>query len=74
METMKQYGKLYLAMIACFTAAALLAAAVGGEVTTVSGEGSESVIYIDPGHGGEDGGASSAAGSSILAGASFFVF
>lgn len=62
MEAIKQYGKLYLTMIFCFTAAALLAAALGGEVQTVSGEGSGSVIYIDPGHGGEDGGAVSVTG------------
>lgn len=62
MEAMKQYGKLYLTLIFCFTAAALLAAALGGEAQTVSGEGSGSVIYLDPGHGGEDGGAVSVTG------------
>jgi len=62
MEAMKQYGKLYLTMILCFTAAAILAAALGGEAVSVSGEGSGNVIYLDPGHGGEDGGAVSVSG------------
>lgn len=57
METLRQYGKLYLSMILCFSVAALLAATLGNEVQSVSGEGSGSVIIIDPGHGGEDGGA-----------------
>lgn len=64
METLRQYGKLYLTMILCFGVAALLAATLGNEVQSVSGEGSSSVIYIDPGHGGEDGGAISITGVS----------
>ena len=62
MEAIKQYGKLYLTMILCFTAAAILAAALGGEAQTVSGEEIGSLIYLDPGHGGEDGGAVSVTG------------
>lgn len=62
MEAIKEYGKLYLTVILCFTAAAILASALGGEAQTVSGEGSGSLVYLDPGHGGEDGGAVSVTG------------
>ena len=64
MEALRQYGKLYLTMIVCFGVAALLAASLGNEAQSVSGEGSGSVIYLDPGHGGEDGGAVSITGVS----------
>lgn len=62
MEAIKEYGKLYLTIILCFTAAALLAAVLNGEVQSVDGTESANLIYLDPGHGGEDGGAVSVTG------------
>lgn len=62
MDAIKTYGKLYLTIIFCFTAAAFLAAALDGEVQSVDGTENTNLIYIDPGHGGEDGGAVSVTG------------
>lgn len=62
MKAIREYGKLYLAIIGCFTLAAILAALAPGQTIPASGEGRGSVIYLDPGHGGEDGGAVSITG------------
>lgn len=62
MKAIREYGKLYLAIIACFTLAAILAALAPGQDIPASGEGSADIIYLDPGHGGEDGGAVSVTG------------
>ncbi len=57
MEPLRRYGKVYLAVIAAFTALALLAAAYSQKAVSVSAQASAPFVYIDPGHGGEDGGA-----------------
>lgn len=57
MEPLRRYGKLYLIIIAAFTALALMAAAYTQRTTSVSAPGGGMHIWIDPGHGGEDGGA-----------------
>ncbi len=62
METLQRYGKVYLLVIFCFAAAAGLAVGLAKKTVPVSGEGSGSIIFIDPGHGGMDGGAVSITG------------
>lgn len=63
---MKRFGKMflpYLAVIAAIAAMALLSGSFSGRSAAVSGEGSGRLIFIDPGHGGEDGGAVSDTGT-----------
>ena len=62
MKALQQYGKVYLTVILCFALAALLAATATDRVIPVSEAGNGDVIYLDPGHGGEDGGAISVTG------------
>ncbi len=62
MEPIRRYWKYYLAAIGLCTALALLAAGYSEKAITVSGEGSAPLIFVDPGHGGEDGGALSVSG------------
>ena len=62
MEPIRRYGKIYLAAIALFTVLALLAANYSENAVSVSGPGRETAIFLDPGHGGEDGGAVSVTG------------
>ncbi len=62
MQALKEYWKLYLILILCFATAAFLAAALDPGAESVNGEGGRQVIYVDPGHGGEDGGAVSVTG------------
>ena len=52
----------YLAVIAVLLLTAMLAGSFSGQAVRTSGEGRGQLIIIDPGHGGEDGGAMSAAG------------
>ena len=52
----------YLAVIAALLLTAMLAGSFSGQAVRTSGEGRGQLIIIDPGHGGEDGGAMSAAG------------
>ena len=62
---MKRYGKMflpYLTVIAVIAAMALLSGSFSGRSAAVSGEGSGRIVFIDPGHGGEDGGAVSVTG------------
>ena len=52
----------YLAVIAALLGMALLSDSLRGNAVPASGEGSGRLIYIDPGHGGEDGGTISSDG------------
>ena len=52
----------YLAVIAAILAAAMLSGSLRGTFLPASGEGRDPLIYLDPGHGGEDGGACAAGG------------
>lgn len=52
----------YLAVIAAILAAAMLSGSLRETVLPASGEGRGPLVYLDPGHGGEDGGACSAGG------------
>ena len=58
---MKRIFLPYLAVIAAILAMALLSGSLRGNAVPASGEG-RWLIYIDPGHGGEDGGAISVTG------------
>ena len=51
-----------LAVIAALLGTALLSGSLRGNAVPASGEGSGRLIYIDPGHGGEDGGTISSDG------------
>ena len=62
MEALRLYGKVYLTVILGFTLAAVLAATATDRVIPVSEAGSGRILYLDPGHGGEDGGAVSVTG------------
>lgn len=63
MESLRRYGKVYTLVIAFFFVLAMLAAGIGEETLRVSGQGRGTLIFVDPGHGGEDGGAVSVTGA-----------
>ena len=62
MEPIRRNAGFYLSAIMIFTALALLAAGYTHRAASVSARGSAPLVYIDPGHGGEDGGALSVTG------------
>ncbi len=62
MEAVRKYGKYYVLIIVCFTLAALAAAGLSQKAIPVYGKGSGCLVVLDPGHGGEDGGAVSVTG------------
>ena len=62
MEPIRRFGTYYIAAIAVFTALALLAAGYSRKAAGVSARGNAPLVYVDPGHGGEDGGAISVTG------------
>lgn len=62
MNVLRKYSILYFSIVACFFLAALLAAAGAERAVSAGGEGSGVRICLDPGHGGEDGGAVSVTG------------
>lgn len=62
MEALKKYGKYYALIIVCFTIVALAVAGVSRQTIPVYGNGNGCLVVIDPGHGGEDGGAVSVTG------------
>lgn len=57
MEALKRNGYYYFLVIVCFTIAALAVAGVSRQAAPVYGDGNGCLVVIDPGHGGEDGGA-----------------
>lgn len=62
MKSLRAYFALCAAIIALFTVAAAAAAAAASRIVPTDGEGSGQLIFLDPGHGGEDGGAISVTG------------
>ena len=63
MEPIRRNAVFYLAAIVFFTLLALLTAQYVHREAAVSARGSAPLVYIDPGHGGEDGGAVSVSGA-----------
>ncbi len=62
MEALKKYGSYYVLVIVCFTIIALAVAGMSRQTIPVYGNGNGCLVVLDPGHGGEDGGAVSVTG------------